>query len=88
MFSRLLQGRSLTERYQGYQNPTEATNVVTYDSDGTAYATVKPYVRRGHVDKTVGRDWALKLGFTIQQGATFWTLDGAAVSYVFTGTRL
>lgn len=88
MFSRVLQGRSLTERYQGYQNPTEATNVVTYDSDGTAYATVKPYVRRGHVDKTVGRDWALKLGFTIQQGATFWTLDGAAVSYVFTGTRL
>ena len=88
MFSRLLQGRSLTERYQGYQNPTEATNAVTYDSDGSAYATVKPYVRRGHVDKTVGRDWALKLGFTIQQGATFWTLDGAAVSYVFTGTRL
>jgi len=88
MFSRLLQGRSLTERYQGYQNPTEATSVVTYDSDGSSYAAVKPYVRRGHVDKTVGRDWALKLGFTIQQGATFWTLDGAAVSYVFTGTRL
>lgn len=88
MFSRMLQGRSFTERFQGYQNATETTNAVTYDSTGATYATVKPYLRRGHVPKGVGRDWALKFGFTIQQGASFWTLDGGALSYVFAGTRL
>lgn len=88
LFSRMMNGRYFTERYQGYKNNTEGTKTANYDPTGAKFATVKPYVRRSHVPVSVSRDWALKLGFTFTQGCTFWTLDGAALSFSDAGTRL
>ena len=88
LFSRMMNGRYFTERYQGYKNNTEGTHTANYDPTGAKFAAVKPYVRRSHVPVSVSRDWALKLGFTFTQGCTFWTLDGAALSFSDAGTRL
>jgi hypothetical protein len=67
--------------FSGYRNTDSAAEPFLSGTTTVSDSTVVPAYKRTFVPVTFGRDWAIKVGFTVQQAGVWFSTSGLSVLY-------